>query len=74
MAIDLIPPGVRLDGTAHCFQRPGSRRPRHEAGRDREPLAEARWRRGFGTDGRPRRQPDAWRAAFATLMEDKTAA
>jgi len=38
-------------------------------------LAEAHLRVGFiGTDGRPRRQPDAWRAAFATLMEDQTAA
>ncbi len=38
-------------------------------------LAEAHLRVGFvGADGRPRRQPDAWRAAFATLMEDQTAA
>jgi acyl-CoA thioester hydrolase len=38
-------------------------------------LAEQTLRVGFiGEDGRPRRQPDAWRAAFATLMEDKTAA
>jgi acyl-CoA thioester hydrolase len=38
-------------------------------------LAEAHLRVGFvGADGRPRRQPDAWRSAFATLMEDKTAA
>ena len=74
MAIDLIPPGVRLDGTAHYFQRPGSRRPPHEAGRDREPLAEARWRRGFvGADGRPRRRRVS-HALFATVMEDKTAA
>lgn len=34
-------------------------------------LAEAHLRVGFvGADGRPRRQPDAWRAAFATLMGD----
>ncbi len=33
-------------------------------------LAEARLRVGFvGPDGRPRRQPAAWRAAFATLLE-----
>jgi acyl-CoA thioester hydrolase len=32
-------------------------------------LAEARVRVGFvGPDGRPRRQPDAWRAAFATVV------
>jgi len=32
-------------------------------------LAEARVRVGFvGPDGRPRRQPAAWRAAFATLV------
>jgi acyl-CoA thioester hydrolase len=38
-------------------------------------LAEAHLRIGFvGADGRPLRQPDAWRSAFATLMEDKTAA
>ena len=38
-------------------------------------LAEQTVRVGFiGADGKPKRQPDAWRAAFATLMEDKTAA
>ncbi|MGZ3257879.1 MAG: YbgC/FadM family acyl-CoA thioesterase [Croceibacterium sp.] len=38
-------------------------------------LAEAHLRVGFvGADGRPRRQPDAWRAAFATLMEDQATA
>ena len=32
-------------------------------------LAEARLRVGFvGPDGRPRRQPDAWRTAFATII------
>ena len=36
-------------------------------------LAEAKVRVGFvAPDGRPRRQPAAWRAAFATLMADKT--
>jgi acyl-CoA thioester hydrolase len=45
------------------------------ARRDSELLAEQTLRVGFiGADGRPKRQPDAWRAAFATLMEDKTAA
>lgn len=32
-------------------------------------LTEARLRVGFvGPDGRPRRQPDAWRTAFATIL------
>ncbi|MEY4159784.1 MAG: hypothetical protein RLZZ136_405 [Pseudomonadota bacterium] len=36
--------------------------------RDGTLLAEARLRVGFvGPDGRPRRQPAAWRAAFATI-------
>jgi acyl-CoA thioester hydrolase len=36
-----------------------------------ELLAAAQLRVGFvGPDGRPRRQPDAWRAAFATLIGD----
>ena len=36
-------------------------------------LAEARVRVGFvAPDGRPRRQPAPWRAAFAALMSDQT--
>ena len=36
-------------------------------------LSEARLRVGFvGPDGRPRRQPAAWRHAFATIAPDKT--
>ena len=35
-------------------------------------LAEAQFRVGFvGPDGRPRRQPEAWRAAFAQLMDQQ---
>ena len=35
-------------------------------------LAEAQLRVGFvGPDGRPRRQPEAWRAAFARMMESQ---
>jgi acyl-CoA thioester hydrolase len=35
-------------------------------------LAEAQLRVGFvGPDGKPRRQPEAWRAAFAKLMENQ---
>ena len=38
------------------------------AQRDGTLLAEARLRIGFvGPDGRPRRQPEAWRQAFATI-------
>lgn len=45
------------------------------AWRGEDLLADQHVRVGFiGADGRPRRQPDAWRAAFASLMEDKTAA
>lgn len=72
MAIDFIPPGSRLDGTAPCLQRIGSRRPRIWAGRGGKPLITARLRPGFvAADGRPRSLPHA---PFTTLMEDKTAA
>lgn len=38
-------------------------------------LVEARLRVGFvGPDGRPRRQPEAWRHAFATLFPAESAA
>ena len=41
---------------------------RIEGGQAGTLLAEASLRVGFvGPDGRPRRQPDAWRAAFATI-------
>jgi len=41
------------------------------AWRDDVLLAEARLRVGFvGPDGRPRRQPEAWRRAFATIAPD----
>ena len=44
-------------------------------GRDHELLAEAELRVGFiGPDGRPRRQPPAWRASFDTLQSAKAAA
>jgi acyl-CoA thioester hydrolase len=39
--------------------------------RNGEPLAEVSLRVGFvAPDGRPRRQPAAWRQAFATFMEE----
>ena len=45
-----------------------SARMRQRAFRDAILLSEARLRVGFvGPDGRPRRQPAPWRAAFATL-------
>jgi len=55
--------------------RAASCRLHQQAWRGEELLAEAHLRVGFvGADGRPRRQPDAWRAAFATLIGDTTTA
>lgn len=46
-----------------------SARMRQRAFRDGTLLTEARLRVGFvGPDGRPRRQPAPWRAAFATII------
>lgn len=54
-------------GAASC-------RMHQRAWRGDELLAEANLRVGFITpDGRPRRQPDAWRAAFRYFMEDLSA-
>jgi acyl-CoA thioester hydrolase len=48
--------------------RPASCRLLQRAFKDGTLLAEARLRVGFvGADGRPRRQPDAWRRAFASI-------
>jgi acyl-CoA thioester hydrolase len=71
---------ARLDDAVTIVSRPielraASCRLHQQAWRGAELLAEAHLRVGFvGADGRPRRQPQGWRAAFATLMEDKTAA
>jgi acyl-CoA thioester hydrolase len=71
---------ARLDDAVIVESRPlevraASCRLSQRAWRDAELLAEQTVRVGFiGADGKPKRQPDAWRAAFATLMEDKTAA
>ena len=71
---------ARLDDTVIVESRAtelraASCRLHQRAFRGAELLAEAHLRVGFvGADGRPRRQPDAWRSAFANLMEDKTAA
>ena len=44
-----------------------------QAWRDGVLLTEARLRVGFvAPDGRPRRQPDAWRAAFAAILPEST--
>lgn len=52
--------------------RAASCRMHQRAYRGDELLAEAQLRVGFvAPDGRPRRQPDAWRAAFTNFMEDK---
>jgi acyl-CoA thioester hydrolase len=51
--------------------RAASCRLHQRARRDDALLAEQTVRVGFvGPDGRPRRQPDAWRAAFSTMMEE----
>jgi acyl-CoA thioester hydrolase len=48
--------------------RPASCRMHQRALRDDRLLSEARLRVGFvGPSGRPRKQPDAWRAAFASI-------
>ena len=71
---------ARLDDAVIVESRPielraASCRLHQKAWRGADLLAEAHLRVAFvGADGRPRRQPDAWRTAFATLMEDKTAA
>jgi acyl-CoA thioester hydrolase len=71
---------ARLDDAVVIESRPlevraASCRLQQRAWRGGELLAEQTVRVGFiGTDGKPKRQPDAWRAAFATLMEDKTTA
>jgi acyl-CoA thioester hydrolase len=64
---------ARLDDTVRIESRAeqlgaASIRMHQRALRDDTLLAEARLRVGFvGPDGRPRRQPPAWRAAFATI-------
>jgi acyl-CoA thioester hydrolase len=55
--------------------RAASVRVRQRALRDGNPLAEAAVRVGFiSPDGRPHRQPSAWRAAFDPLLPPKDAA
>ena len=52
--------------------RAASCRMHQQVWRGSELLAEARLRIGFiGPDGRPRRQPDAWRRAFAAIAPDE---
>ena len=65
---------VIIDSRANEL-RAASCRLHQRAFRGAELLCEQHVRVGFiGTDGKPKRQPGAWRSAFATLMEDKTAA
>jgi acyl-CoA thioester hydrolase len=60
----LIETRVEALGAASC-------RLRQQAFRDGVLLADARVRVGFvAPDGRPRRQPALWRAAFAALLSD----
>lgn len=55
--------------------RAASCRLHQQAWRGEELLAEAHLRVGFvGPDGRPRRQPGAWRTAFASLMGENATA
>jgi acyl-CoA thioester hydrolase len=65
---------AKLDDAVTIESRPlevraASCRLHQRAWRGEELLAEAHLRVGFvGADGRPRRQPQAWREAFTTLM------
>jgi acyl-CoA thioester hydrolase len=71
---------ARLDDAVLIASRPtelraASCRLHQQARRGDTLLAEAHLRVGFiGPDGRPRRQPDAWRAAFATLINENETA
>ncbi|MEO1730365.1 MAG: YbgC/FadM family acyl-CoA thioesterase [Pseudomonadota bacterium] len=60
-------------GAASCRMHQIARRPASQSGPDRdETLCEATLRVGFiSLDGRPRRQPAPWRAAFKTFMENE---
>ncbi|MEM7689247.1 MAG: YbgC/FadM family acyl-CoA thioesterase [Pseudomonadota bacterium] len=59
-------------GAASCRMHQIARRP--EAGGEGAPLCEATLRVGFiSLEGRPRRQPAPWRAAFKTFMDSETA-
>ncbi len=68
---------ARLDDAVIIVTRPvelraASCRLHQQAWRGDALLAEAHLRVGFvGADGKPKRQPQGWRAAFAALMEDK---
>jgi len=71
---------ARLDDAVVISSRPtelraASCRLHQQARRGDDLLAEAHLRVGFiGPDGKPRRQPDAWRAAFATLINENETA
>jgi len=71
---------AKLDDAVVIASRPtelraASCRLHQQAWRGEDLLAEAHLRVGFvGSDGRPRRQPDAWRAAFAQLMNENETA
>ncbi|NCP20188.1 MAG: YbgC/FadM family acyl-CoA thioesterase [Erythrobacter sp.] len=66
---------ARLDDTivihTRCSElRAASVRMAQEAKRDGETICTARLRVGFvGLDGRPRRQPEAWREAFKSILD-----
>lgn len=79
LAIRYLRP-ARLDDdvvivTACTAMRAASCRMHQQATRDGAVLAEAHLRVGFvAPDGRPRRQPDAWRRAFETVLSPEVPA
>ncbi|MBN8485122.1 MAG: YbgC/FadM family acyl-CoA thioesterase [Sphingomonadales bacterium] len=65
--------GVRIETTCEDLRAASCRMHQLAYREDGQLLAEARLRVGFvAPDGRPRRMPDAWRAAFATITPEGT--
>ena len=65
--------GVRIETTCEDLRAASCRMYQLAYREDGQLLAEARLRVGFvAPDGRPRRMPDAWRAAFATIAPEGT--
>jgi len=64
---------VRIETTCEDLRAASCRMYQLAYREDGQLLAEARLRVGFvAPDGRPRRMPDAWRAAFATITPEGT--
>lgn len=65
--------GVRIETTCEELRAASCRMHQKAFREDGLLLSEARLRIGFvAPDGRPRRMPDAWRAAFATITPEGT--